>query len=361
MKHAVNRRAFLALAVLAIGTMMILQTADAATINIVNMDGPGEGFNDTTPVSPVGGNPGTTLGQQRLNAFTYAANLWGAALQSSVTIDVEAAMDPLFCNPTSAVLGSAGTTTVHRDFTGAPRALTWYSQALANSLAGSDLAPTYPDISATFNSNLNGSASCLGGIGWYYGYDQNPGGDIDFVSVVFHEICHGLGFQTFIDLDTGARFYGYDDTYEWNMEHHFATPADYPSMTDAQRAAGNIGDPNLHWIGPVVNALAPSILTGGISNGHVRLYGPNPTEAGSSLSHWSTAATPNLVMEPSYTGPNHNGTMELALFEDIGWTLIEESEPVPAVSHRGVAVLVLLLLAVGAFAFIRRFWASSSA
>src|SRR5436189_223494 len=34
--------------------------ASAATITIVDLDGPGEGFNDTTPVDPVGGNPGTT-------------------------------------------------------------------------------------------------------------------------------------------------------------------------------------------------------------------------------------------------------------------------------------------------------------
>ncbi|HTV00362.1 MAG TPA: hypothetical protein VMF13_07505, partial [Luteitalea sp.] len=35
----------------------------AVTIYIVNFDGPSEGFNDPTPVAPVGGNPGTTLGQ----------------------------------------------------------------------------------------------------------------------------------------------------------------------------------------------------------------------------------------------------------------------------------------------------------
>src|SRR5262249_37091183 len=35
-----------------------------ATITIVNMDGPNEGFNDPTPAAPVGGNSGTTVGQQ---------------------------------------------------------------------------------------------------------------------------------------------------------------------------------------------------------------------------------------------------------------------------------------------------------
>ena len=33
------------------------QISHAANIVINNLDGAGEGFNDTTPVSPVGGNP----------------------------------------------------------------------------------------------------------------------------------------------------------------------------------------------------------------------------------------------------------------------------------------------------------------
>lgn len=360
MRHAIAHRALVVFAVLALSLLFTVQRADAATIVIINGDGAGEGFNDPTPVSPVGGNPGTTLGAQRLNAFQYAADLWGQHLSSSVAIEVDAAMDPLFCNPTSAVLGSAGTTYIHRDFAGAPRASTWYCQALGNALAGYDLNPGTAEISARFNSSLNGDPGCLGGIGWYYGFDQNPGGDIDFISVVFHEICHGLGFQTFIDLDTGAKLAGYDDTYEWNMEDHFATPSDYPSMTDAQRAAGNIGDPDLHWTGSIVNTLAPSILSAGIANGHVRLYGPDPVEPGSSLSHWSTAASPNLAMEPSYTGPTHDGTLELALFEDTGWQLIVQAEPVPASSGYGIAVLALLLIVIGAY-IMRRRLASSSA
>jgi hypothetical protein len=40
----------------------------AATITIVNTDCTGEEFNDPTPATPVGGNTGTTVGQQRLIA-----------------------------------------------------------------------------------------------------------------------------------------------------------------------------------------------------------------------------------------------------------------------------------------------------
>ena len=74
----------------------------AATITVVNNDGAGEGFNDTTAAAAVGGNAGATLGAQRLNAFTYAANLWAAELTSAVTIKVDATIDNLSCNATSA-------------------------------------------------------------------------------------------------------------------------------------------------------------------------------------------------------------------------------------------------------------------
>src|SRR5262249_22715097 len=50
-----------------------LAAAGPAQFVIVNTNAPGVGFNDPTPVAPVGGNTGTTLGQQRLNSFQYAA------------------------------------------------------------------------------------------------------------------------------------------------------------------------------------------------------------------------------------------------------------------------------------------------
>src|SRR4026208_321839 len=84
-------------------------TAHASvTITIQNADLPGVGFNDPTPVSPVGGNSGTTLGQQRLNAFQMAANIWGASLNSGPPITINASWAALPCSETSGTLGSAG-------------------------------------------------------------------------------------------------------------------------------------------------------------------------------------------------------------------------------------------------------------
>src|SRR6476660_4377994 len=92
--------------------------AGAATITIINNNAAGVGFNDPTPVAPVGGNPGTTLGQQRLNAFQAAANIWGATLNSTVTINILATFEPLTCTATGATLGSAGATEIWREVTG---------------------------------------------------------------------------------------------------------------------------------------------------------------------------------------------------------------------------------------------------
>ena len=106
--------------------LLLAPRVHAATFNLINLDAAGEGFNDPTPVAPVGGNPGTTLGQQRLNVFNQACFIWGQYLQSNVTIQVQANFDPLTpCDSTSGVLGSAGAVSQASDFSGALIANTW--------------------------------------------------------------------------------------------------------------------------------------------------------------------------------------------------------------------------------------------
>ena len=196
-------------------------------------------------------------------------------------------------------------------------------EALANALAGFDLDPTSDDIGATFSSAVNGTPGCLGGLNWYYGLDGNPPvNTLDFVTVVLHELAHGLGFQTFIDLDTGDKLLGFNDTYLLHLEHQGATPALLSAMSNSQRQAAVIDDPNLHWIGPNVLAEATAIpLTAGFPGGHVQVNAPNPVVLGSSVSHFSPALVPDQLMEPSYTDANHDLGLALQLMQDIGWPL----------------------------------------
>jgi len=295
--------------------------APAATFVISNLDGPGEGFNDPTPVAPVGGNNGTTLGQQRLNLFEKAAAIWGAAIESAVPVIIQASFDPLSCNASSAVLGSAGSTYIIRDFSGAPRSGTWYHAALANALAGVDLDPGADDIIATFNSALDNNNSCLSGTNWYLGYDHNHGGDIDLLVVLLHEFAHGLGFSGFTSLSSGRFVNGFPDIYSHYILDN-STGLHWDEMRSNQRKVSATNTGNVVWDGPAVLTGATGFLTGGADPaGHARLFAPNPVQSGSSISHFDTAASPNLLMEP-YITSNLGSDLDLTdeqLF-DVGWT-----------------------------------------
>jgi len=238
-----------AMVVATLALLLLAPRVHAATFNLINLDAAGEGFNDPTPVAPVGGNPGTTLGQQRLNVFNQACFIWGQYLQSNVTIQVQANFDPLTpCDSTIGVLGSAGAVSQASDFSGALIANTWYSIALANKLAGSDLAPSSSDISARFNSSVDNS-TCLGPTGWYYGYDHNEGTNIDLLAVVLHELGHGLGFQTFTTLSTGAFLSNRPDVFARNLFDR-TLGLRWDQMTNAQRATSAFNSGQLVWNGP---------------------------------------------------------------------------------------------------------------
>jgi hypothetical protein len=324
-----------------------------ATITIRILDGVGEGFNDPgapDAASTTGGNTGANLGDQRFIAFAHAAGIWAGLLTSSEPIVVRATFDPLLCAATTANLGTAGTNTVHRDFAGALVANTWYPVALANSLAGADLAPGTDDINAVFNSAIDAAACSFPKV-WYYGLDGNPPADtIDFVSVVLHELAHGLGFQTFVDLGTGAKLNGLDDIFMLWLEDH-ATGALYPDMTDAARVSASINTANLHWVGPDVIAESGGLVSGRDPNGHVEMYAPNPLDPGSSVSHFSPSLSPDQLMEPSFTGATHDVGLARALMQDIGWSTTlppgATTNPAPSVPSSGGSGCLITTLTDG--------------
>lgn len=295
--------------------------AGAVTITVVSTDGAGEGFNDPTAVSPVGGNPGTTLGAQRYNCFQYAANAWGLRLAGTRTVVVSAAFNVLQGDAQSAVLGSAGPNFVQRDWALFPKKGTWYVDALANQLQNQDInGAAQPEILAQFNSAVDNQV-VLGSVDFYYGFDGNAGTDIDFLTVVLHEIGHGLGFLDLLDADTGAEFFGYDDAYSVWLEDTTYTPKNLSQMSDSQRYLAIRNDGNLLWWGPKAMAQALLSLTQGARmDGRIQMFAPASYIAGSSTSHFDTDVTPNELMEPYATKSIRNLAMTTAAFEDIGWT-----------------------------------------
>jgi hypothetical protein len=258
------RALFRSLALASLLALAATSAFAAVTITIINMDGPGEGFNDPTPAAPVGGNPGTTIGDQRLFCFQQAAAIWGSTLTSSVPIQIQAAFNPLTCTATSAVLGSAGPRFVEANYPSFEFQGYWYHEALANKEAGVDLTPPSlsdngSDINAQFNSNL-GATGCLTGIGWYYGFDHNEGTQIDLLAVLLHEFGHGLGFSTVTSGTSGNFLSGLPAVWD-KFLYDETTGLHWDQNTPAQRVASAINTGNLTWDGYEVNITGPGYLS----------------------------------------------------------------------------------------------------
>jgi len=248
-----------------------------ARITIVNMDGAGEGFNDPTPVAPVGGNTGTTLGEQRMIAVQFAAGLWGRLVDSSVEIHVAASFDPLPCTATTSLFGQTDTVGVFKDFPHAPLPGTWYPGSLANKLAGEDLDPGNPEVVMQLSASLNNDPACFGGASFYYGLDGNdPDNTQDLVPVVLHELGHGLGFLSFVSRTTqpGHPLDGLLDPYS-NLLFDDQLGKAWPDMTDDERAASMVRPRQVVWTGSNLTAAAPGYLRHGTAR--LRVTSPPAT------------------------------------------------------------------------------------
>ena len=238
----------------------------AATITIVNSDAANVGFNDPTPATAVDGNPGVTLGAQRLYVFQRAADSWGRLLNSNVEIKIKGSMPTLDgCGTDRVVLGQAGPDGAAANFANAPRANRAYPSALANSLAGSDLDPSTTDLTAQFNVGLDTGTCSTGTAGWWYGVQDPalvPANRLPLLPVVFHEIGHGLGFTSQMVSFFGFHLYLTDQPpiwldfmYDFTEARHWSDPAMDNAWDDSW-----VNDPNVVWTGTNVNHYEKSFL-----------------------------------------------------------------------------------------------------
>lgn len=309
-----------------------LNTAFAAVDFEVTLDNPpGEGFNDTTPVTPIGGNTGLTLGEQRVIALGFALNIISESLSSSIPIQLAVKFDQFDLNSSYVILGTAGPNFVHSDLVNTSKQNTYFPIALANRLTQEDVKQNPlvvdenidSDIEAQFESSLD--TNPLIGFSWYYGLDGNPGEkQIDFVSVVLHEMLHGLGFISTLDYEIDAAnqplspfAFGLTDVFTDLLQHRYAAPPGLTDMTPAQRAIAITSSTGLQW-GGLAGRFASSRLTTGVNGYRFQLYAPSSFDEGSSVGH-SSPDIDNDLMRPNYIGANHNLGLGAAALADMGW------------------------------------------
>lgn len=242
-------------------------------------------------------------------AFQYAVDIWASLLTSNVPIVVDAT----WSNLGGGTLGAAGANGYWINFSGAPEADTYYPAPLADKLAGYNIEPGAADIVAEFNSTTD----------WYFGTDGNtPGGQFDFVTVVLHELGHGLGVVGFGDVSGGlgyVSFAGDPSIYDTFTENGSGTAltsyAEGSTTLATQLQSGNI-----FWNGPL------AVANNGGNN--PEMYAPGSWEPGSSYSHVDENTYPagsgNSLMTPfvGQAESNHDpGGIIIGLMGDIGWEL----------------------------------------
>lgn len=271
------------------------------------------------------------------DAFRYAADIWGRYLTSPEPIVVEAEWRAL----DEGTLGSAGPLLVG-NFAGAEYNNVWYPAALASLLRGSDVSAAQPDIFAGFNSEFEA---------WYFGLDgQVPSNRYDFVTVVLHELAHGLGFSGSFNVDDGDPSNGDecpDAGAAWGC---WGIPAEqggdvFPLVFDLFTQDDREVSLLVESAYPNPSTNLARILTSGTvffdgdfsrplnENVPVDLYAPTTFDVGSSYSHLDESAfptppggtaDPDALMTPFLARGEaiHNpGLVTCAMFEDFGWEL----------------------------------------
>lgn len=252
-------------------------------------------------------------------AFSAAAGIWANTVSSAVPITIRACWANLGSSNT---LGYSGGGSMHRDFPGAPYPKTWYAESLANSLHGADLDSAGFDMHITYNQNF----------AWYYGTDgDTPAGQYDLMSVVLHEIAHGLNFSGSMQYAGGIGRWGYDSGYPTIYDvfmldgagRQLIDTAVYPNSSSFLGSA--LVSNNIWFHGGKAKT----------ANGNqpVKIYAPGTWAEGSSYSHldydtFSNTSNQLMVYAISDGESIHDpGTITKGLFQDLGWTV---SGPLPS-------------------------------
>lgn len=267
---------------------------------------------------------GASWPQQAREAFEYALQIWETHIDSDIPIRIQANWTALGDN----TLGSAGPTLIVQPPTGELN--TWYSVAQASAMTGVDYVQQSSDTDYDIVVNMNSSFDS-----WYYGTDADtPAGRIDFVTVVLHEIGHGLGFLGSMSGDPNQQIaeWGYGDPvvspiiYDRFVMDGFGNAVidenEYPNPSAALYDAVTGMNGGIFFIGDEANVA--------FENLPVPLYSPSEWEPGSSYSHLDLDTfSENANMEDALMRPRidnafavHSpGPVMCGIFADKGWPL----------------------------------------
>lgn len=263
--------------------------------------------------------------QEAITAFEFALSIWSEHISSDVPIKVNANWIELDGN----TLGSARPSQVVQ-VSGAGEPNTWYTLAQLSALTGQAIREQLDDVEYDIDMNVQCDYN-----DWYFGTDANvPENKSDFVTVVLHEIGHGLGFLGSMAGDNDT------ETAEWGVGNNEVNPLIYDRFTvdgDFNNLinASEYPNPSPDLYSALIGERGGIFFDGEDANkslmGHVanraKLYSPDPFDEGSSYSHFDQATfrqSVNALMLPfiDRTFAVHTpGPLFCGVLGDMGWPL----------------------------------------
>jgi hypothetical protein len=261
----------------------------------------------------------TSFPSEALNCFLIAGQLLSIHLDLSTEVYVEASWSPAGSVNN---LGSAGSTYLWSS------GGVWRVDSLHNEIIEMGQASPDPDIVANFNSIFPA---------WSFATDGSTGaGEYDLVTVIMHELCHGLGFSGLDFNSTGAgniichynpstgQCYG---TLPSAFEQYLRTSPGGVSISSYFTSGSQATYENIYTSGTGLNF---SYTACGKAGPNGRIYTPDPYESGSTGSHFDESlyatGTPASLMTPTLAGGevlHHPGGHVLDTFECMGYTLVD--------------------------------------
>jgi hypothetical protein len=253
----------------------------------------------------------TGFSSQSKAAMEYAASILEALLPADTKFTVKATWEKI---STAGVLAQSGITGYLAGWgidALDPNSL--YPVALAEKISGKSLNDDLEgDITLSVNSSIN----------WYLGTDgQTPSQKYDLVTVVIHELCHGLGFFDSMNTDATMGWYGLNSVpiiYDRFIEN-------FPGnkLTDTLKFKNFSADLKTQLTGGQLYFNGP-LLKKYTSGSRAKLYVPSTWDAGSSVSHLDETTTlrVNSLMTPYIDlgeAIHDPGKYTFSILGDLGW------------------------------------------
>jgi hypothetical protein len=239
-------------------------------------------------------------------AFNRATAILSNLISTPFPISVQVSFDEL----EDGTLAGAFPGTYLQNFQNAPLRRTWYPIALAEKIAQREFnSNNVPyDIQVNVNKNVN----------WHYATQGIEANEFDFVTVILHELIHGLGFAASgnVNGNQGSMLLqGFPVAYGRFVEN-----------SQKEKLIGNFTDPSIE-LGNQLTSNNLFIETPSLRNtgNSAKIYAPSTFSRGSSISHLDRntfIGTVNTLMTPSINPGAiiHNPGIALDILYDLGWS-----------------------------------------